>query len=142
LILRDAYGNIIDLVIYNDALPWPEEADGEGAFLKLISFDLDNALASSWMAQNDTSENLSSAQFQSESVISVYPNPVTDILRINSTSNKINKLKIISLSGQLLAIYNFDGREVEFDLSAYQSGIYLLQIETDTDVLIRKIVKR
>ena len=142
LILRDAYGNIIDLVIYNDALPWPEEADGEGAFLKLISFDLDNTLASSWMAQNDTSENLSSAQFQSESIISVYPNPVTDILRINSTSNKINKLKIISLSGQLLAIYNFDGREVEFDLSVYQSGIYLLQIETDTDVLIRKIVKR
>ena len=142
LILRDAYGNIIDLVIYNDVLPWPEEADGEGAFLKLISLDLDNALASSWVAQNDSSENLSSAQFQSESFISVYPNPVSDILRINSTSKNINNLKIFGLSGLLLTTYNSDGRQIEFDLSAYQAGIYLLQIETDTDLLIRKIIKK
>jgi hypothetical protein len=142
LILRDAYGNIIDLVIYNDVLPWPEEADGEGAFLKLISLDLDHALASSWVAQNDTAENLSSAQFQSESFITVYPNPVSDILRINSTLKNINNLKIFGLSGQLLTTYNFDGRQIEFDLSAYQAGIYLLQIETDTDLLIRKIIKK
>ncbi len=141
LILRDAYGNIIDLVIYNDVLPWPEEADGEGAFLKLISLDLDNALASSWVAQNDSPENLSSAQFQSESLISVYPNPVSDILRINSTSNNINNLKIFSLSGQLFSTYNFVGKEIEIDLGAYQAGIYLLQIVTDTDVLVRKILK-
>jgi hypothetical protein len=141
LILRDAYGNIIDFVIYNDVLPWPEDADGEGAFLKLISLDLDNALASSWIAQNDTSENLSSPQFESESFITFYPNPVTDILSINSISNNINNLKIISLSGQLLTTYNFNGSEIEFDLSDFEAGIYLLQIETDTDVLIRKIVK-
>jgi len=122
-------------------LPWPEEADGEGAFLKLISLDLDNALASSWVAQNDSPENLSSAQFQSESLISVYPNPVSDILRINSTSNNINNLKIFSLSGQLFSTYNFVGKEIEIDLGAYQAGIYLLQIVTDTDVLVRKILK-
>jgi hypothetical protein len=41
-----------------------------------------------------------------------------------------------------LTTYNFDGRQIEFDLSAYQAGIYLLQIETDTDLLIRKIIKK
>ncbi len=141
LILRDAYGNIIDLVTYNDALPWPEEADGEGAFLKLISLDLDNALPSSWVAQNDTSENLSSPKFQSESFVTVYPNPVSDILRINTTLNKIKNLKIFSLSAQLLATYDFDVREIELDLSDFQAGIYMLQIETNTELLIRKIVK-
>jgi hypothetical protein len=40
-----------------------------------------------------------------------------------------------------LTTYNFNGREIEFDLSDFEAGIYLLQIETDTDVLIRKIVK-
>ena len=141
LILRDAYGNIIDLVTYNDALPWPEEADGEGAFLKLISLDLDNALPSSWVAQNDTSENLSSPKFQSESFVNFYPNPVSDILRINTTLNKIKNLKIFSLSAQLLATYDFDVREIELDLSDFQAGIYMLQIETNTELLIRKIVK-
>ena len=34
--LLDAYGNIIDTVTYNDVLPWPEEADGNGAFLVLL----------------------------------------------------------------------------------------------------------
>jgi hypothetical protein len=40
-----------------------------------------------------------------------------------------------------LTTYNFNGSEIEFDLSDFEAGIYLLQIETDTDVLIRKIVK-
>ena len=53
----------------------------------------------------------------------------------------INNLKIFSLSGQLFSTYNFVGKEIEIDLGAYQAGIYLLQIVTDTDVLVRKILK-
>ncbi len=43
-------GCLIDTVVYDDALPWPEEADGLGASLELKDPILDNTLASSWEA--------------------------------------------------------------------------------------------
>ncbi len=48
LVLADAFGNVIDSVVYSDLNPWPTEADGNGSFLQLKDVALDNSLASSW----------------------------------------------------------------------------------------------
>ena len=50
IVLADAFGNIIDRVEYFDTNPWPTAADGNGSYLQLISTNLDNNLASSWVA--------------------------------------------------------------------------------------------
>ena len=141
LILRDAYGNIIDEVTYNDALPWPEAADGEGSFLKLVGLDLDNNLASSWIARNDISENLSVGSSTFDSFVSLYPNPVSDVLKIKTTSGNILSIKLYSVNGKLFRTYSFENRQVELDLSAFANGFYLLQIQTDNELLFKKIIK-
>ncbi|MEZ4734974.1 MAG: Ig-like domain-containing protein [Caldilineaceae bacterium] len=46
--LRDAVGNVIDLVDYLDVAPWPLSPDGAGPSLSLLNPALDNALADSW----------------------------------------------------------------------------------------------
>ncbi len=46
--LKNAGDTVIDEVTYDDALPWPVEADGFGPSLELISPALDNSLGSSW----------------------------------------------------------------------------------------------
>lgn len=46
--LIDAVGAVVDTVTYDDAEPWPTEADGEGPSLSLIDLSLDNDLPSSW----------------------------------------------------------------------------------------------
>ena len=43
--LYDHTGLLIDTVHYDDNLPWPDEPDGNGPTLELISPLLDNALA-------------------------------------------------------------------------------------------------
>ena len=48
--ISNANGSYIDTVRYNDVLPWPIDADGNGPSLQLIDATLDNALASSWQA--------------------------------------------------------------------------------------------
>ena len=53
LLLSTAFGDIVDRVIYSDASPWPADADGAGAYLKLSDLNSDNALASSWTASRD-----------------------------------------------------------------------------------------
>jgi hypothetical protein len=48
--IRDANGTVVDLVDYDDALPWPLGADGEGSSIVLCDVESDNNLGSSWQA--------------------------------------------------------------------------------------------
>ena len=141
LILRDAYGNIIDQVIYNDVLPWPEDADGEGSFLKLVSLSLDNSLASSWIARTDTADNLSISSNINTLHINLYPNPVSDILRVKSSFGNINGINIYGINGKLYRKYNINHGSVELDLSAFESGVYVIKIQTASELFVRKIIK-
>lgn len=65
--LLDAAGEVVDALTYDDAAPWPVEADGNGATLALRNPLLDNTAAASWGAsasggtpgeRNDTYEEL------------------------------------------------------------------------------------
>ena len=141
LILRDAYGNTIDEVTYKDSLPWPEDADGNGAFLKLVSVNLDNSLASSWIAQNDTADNLSMNAFQYDNFVSLAPNPVSDILKINSARGKIASIKLWSVNGKLYDTYHLNNQQFELDMSRFENGFYILQIQTETELFVKKIIK-
>lgn len=141
LILRDAYGNTIDEVTYKDSLPWPEDADGNGAFLKLVSVNLDNSLASSWIAQIDTADNLSMNAFQYDNFVSLAPNPVSDILKINSARGKIASIKLWSVNGKLYDTYHLNNQQFELDMSRFENGFYILQIQTETELFVKKIIK-
>ena len=103
--------------------------------------DLDNSLASSWIARPDTSENLSTGSRTFDSFVSLYPNPVSDILNIKTSSGTISSAKLYSINGKLFRTYSFENRQVELDLSAFENGFYLLQIQTDSELLFKKIIK-
>lgn len=47
--LRDALGNVVDVVTYDDTGDWPEEADGSGSALVLCDPSSDNDLGASWI---------------------------------------------------------------------------------------------
>lgn len=48
--LRDAEGNIVDVVTYDDAGDWPTEPDGSGAALILCDVNADNDVGTNWKA--------------------------------------------------------------------------------------------
>jgi len=141
LILRDAYGNIIDEVTYSDDTPWPTDADGNGSFLKLVSLNLDNSLAASWIAQEDTIDNLSVNAAQFGSFLSLSPNPVTDKLNITTNRGEISSIKLWSINGKLYQTYDTNSRQVQLDLSGFDIGLYILQIQTNNETQYKKIIK-
>ena len=49
---EEVNGNIVDSLVYDDADPWPLEADGMGPTLELIHPSLDNAFGTNWSASN------------------------------------------------------------------------------------------
>ncbi|MDR0796881.1 MAG: T9SS type A sorting domain-containing protein [Tannerella sp.] len=71
--------------------------------------------------------------------ITIYPNPVKDILIINNGQLKVNKVEIIDLSGRsLVALKSPDS---QINVSILPRGIYVVKLETDKGVVSKKLIK-
>ena len=74
-----------------------------------------------------------------EETLSVYPNPASDLLNINS-NNQILNVKILNYTGQILADNKFNSKEVIINTSVYKPGIYFIQIEIENGISTQKII--
>lgn len=74
-----------------------------------------------------------------ENQISIYPNPISDVLKINSTEQLL-KVRLFDNMGRIHQLKT--SSDNIFDLRAIQAGMYYLQIETvNGRKVIHKIVK-
>jgi minor extracellular serine protease Vpr len=80
--------------------------------------------------------------------VSIYPNPVSQLLFIDikNLDNEIIRCSITTLQGQLvqkqIVGWGNTAQQFVFDVRNLAQGIYLLQIETTTGTITRKIVKQ
>ncbi len=81
---------------------------------------------------------LAEADLNLDKILTVYPNPVTDILTIKSEST-LSKITILDLNGKILLTKKTDLNQI--NLSNIETGIYLLKIKTGNKVMIQKLVK-
>jgi hypothetical protein len=139
LTLLDAFGNEIDRVHYRDDLPWPD-ADGNGRYLRLISVDLDNSLASSWEAVGSPLVGVAEVDL-SANRITVFPNPAADRVLVKATQ-AMNVLELTDLQGRVVYRNAPEGLEAEVDLTDWPSGCYLLKAGVKDGVLFKVVVKR
>jgi hypothetical protein len=72
--------------------------------------------------------------------ITIYPNPVSDILKINFDRNDIQRINIMSVSGQILKTISESVSDI--DVSSLSSGIYLLEIISKNGRHIQKFIKK
>lgn len=73
--------------------------------------------------------------------ISVYPNPVTDYLRISTAGEKVSNVKVYNFAGQL--VKNVDHAKTDaIDLRNLATGNYIISITTDKGSFTRKIIKK
>lgn len=138
IVLADGFGNTIDSVEYNDALPWPIAADGTGSYLQLISTALDNNLASSWTASTGS---LATASFEETSTITISPNPITHFLDIHS-QKPMKSIRIFDASGHLINDVKQKSETIKMDWSQYSQGIYFISIFDDNGFITKKVIKQ
>lgn len=97
------------------------EGDAKGFLIKLPAEDL---------ATNDTAISAK---------ISIYPNPVVDIVTIKTT-DKIESAEVYGAAGQLV----FSLKKVannQINLSALTKGFYILKVKTDKGLQTTKLIK-
>ena len=70
----------------------------------------------------------------------LYPNPVSNIFRIESKNVQISKVEIYTLSGKQIKEINSNFNHIEFD--NLTTGMYLVKIHTKEGVHTRKIIKK
>ncbi|WP_291145147.1 CotH kinase family protein [Flavobacterium sp. UBA7680] len=138
IILADGFGNTIDSVEYTNVSPWPN-ADGNGSYLQLSSTELDNALASSWIATSDNNLSIPESVELKNAVL--YPNPVKNTLTIQASKPILN-YKVYDVLGRLLYESKQDSNTIKSDWSLYPKGIYYISISNENGYSTKKVIKQ
>src|SRR5690606_35740494 len=91
-----------------------------------------------WLVQFEK-EILSKSDLLSKS-FTIHPNPTTQVIQINNQKKlKINKVEVFDMLGK--AVISLGDNTEYIDLSAVQSGNYLIRIESESTSYYYKIIK-
>ncbi len=82
---------------------------------------------------------LSTPEF-SEDTISAYPNPVVDVLNINTRTN-VSTIEIFDTLGKRVALSNPNSISPSMDMSTLKSGIYFVTITAEDSSQTIKVIK-
>lgn len=82
---------------------------------------------------------LSINENNSAAYIDVYPNPVIDIIRINSSSMLVS-VKMFDHLGRLVLNTEPASKETLINAGTLQKGIYLMNITTENSTVVRKVI--
>ncbi|OJX31339.1 MAG: pectate lyase [Chryseobacterium sp. 36-9] len=73
--------------------------------------------------------------------ITLYPNPVSDYLHINTAGEKMQSIKVYNFAGALVRNIT-DAKADTVDLRDLTTGNYIISITTDKGVITKKIIKK
>ncbi len=132
----DGQGNFSSAKIIKDTLPFAiaitaADLDSDG--------DMDPITASQSLFKIYWFENnLLGIQENQFGNSTIYPNPVSDILKIKS-SEKLTNVKFYDVFGRKIALQTQNLNEI--DVSKLPSGIYLITIKTENGSFTQKLIK-
>jgi len=74
--------------------------------------------------------------------LKIYPNPVNDIINIETTVEPNANCEILNSSGQHAGAFNVTKGRNAYDISFLKNGVYFVIINTPSGVVTKKIIKR
>jgi hypothetical protein len=74
--------------------------------------------------------------------VQLYPNPTEDILTIEVFGTNLQQLIVTDLNGKILSKQHAFGNTNSLNVKNLSAGVYLVNIETENGVLVRRFVKR
>ena len=84
-------------------------------------------------------------EFTSAKEIVIFPNPAENELNVSWPDKlKVNRIKLVDVSGKNILIQSTSNNihEITLNVSGIKSGIYVLNLETDTDILKSNVLIR
>lgn len=147
--------NYIDSLTYTIGAPWPEGAAGQGHSMELIHSSLDNSDPTNWVDAKIYSGvyegfdiyaspgfHLGALSIEDQFVdtsIQFYPNPVIDILNIDSKT-PLTKIEIYNVLGVKINEYETGLESIE--TNSLTKGIYFVKLYSENSIKTIKIIKK
>ena len=79
---------------------------------------------------------------EAQLVKAIFPNPVSDILHINLLDLVTDSdYEIFDITGKRIAQGNIDARDLEFDVSTFNAGLYFLQLQNGSGQQVLRFTK-
>lgn len=79
----------------------------------------------------------------SEGAVQLFPNPADNHIFINLSDMRTGNVRVFDLTGKLVHASQFNkSGQLSVDVSAWKSGMYILQVETDNFTTTKKFVVR
>ena len=74
----------------------------------------------------------------------LFPNPATDLVTISNQENiAVKQIKIYDLTGKLIDTQNFEKKsEIQLTVDNLTQGIYMLHLQTNEGVAVKKLIKK
>jgi photosystem II stability/assembly factor-like uncharacterized protein len=76
-----------------------------------------------------------------ESRVTIYPNPVQNLIHIESTSVKIKKVEILDYRGVRQIELSEQSPFYKIDMTEFSNSFYIVKVYTDNGVMLKKIIK-
>ncbi len=156
VLLANRNGDKISSFTYDDAAPWPVEADGDEYTLTSVEknptsdpndfsyWKKSSKLDGSPFANDDGIIDRISGDISNEFALTVFPVPTSESVTIrleNGNRNEPVNAFLLDLNGRLIYQYSFQSvTTINLKQLNINSGIYLLKIETQTGTQTRKVI--
>jgi uncharacterized surface protein with fasciclin (FAS1) repeats/predicted lipoprotein with Yx(FWY)xxD motif len=90
-----------------------------------------------WFNDEDRTTNFNAPGLPT---LKVYPNPVRDILSIDSDST-IREIRLVSMIGQVVYAQTVvNSNNIQINVNQFEKGIYLLQVDTADGVSVERVI--
>ena len=77
-----------------------------------------------------------------ENSLMIYPNPANDYIKLSAVGYQLSAVKIYNYLGILVDEIKANSDEIEINVSNYNSGVYFVEINTDKENSIIRIIKK
>jgi len=115
--------------------------DGDSDLDILVSGELSNGEYSTQIYRNEIVSDTPTKVNLLQSELKVFPNPVSDFIQIVMPVNQLIRYDILSLTGQSI-ISGIIQSNSNIDLENLNSGTYLLKMNFENRIVIKKITKQ
>lgn len=150
-------GNKIEFIFENINLPF-DDANNDGYILYKIKtqatleegdtfvnnaniyFDFNFPIETNNYSTTVVTENLSVNDFEMLDSVTIYPNPVEDVLTIRSQFN-IEKIQIFNLLGKLIQEIKPSQNSHDINVSYLTDGVYFINFQTENKKITKKFIK-
>ena len=74
----------------------------------------------------------------------LYPNPATNIVNItNSEDISVKQVEVYDVTGKLINTQNFNNEtEIQLNVETFSSGTYILHLQTNEGMAVKKLIKK